>query len=794
LLIKISYLLALSCILVIVPQVAYGVDIFPTPLDATFGSNDWIKILVEVDGYTGGPVTWNATKPDGSVDSGILDGFVAKKKTHSIIRNAFDHQFGTWKIGYSYKDISKVISVIVEPLILQITTEKDSHQYGDNVVYTIHTSHYEPQAAKAERIYVEILDENDIPAKHMDDLEFKSSQSSFTFDFEVKELLQNNPFGTYKIKAKYYGIITEKSFEIINPDTSTSVFIGIDKTNYKKDEVVELNLVVSQITSTDAVARITDPSGNIITKSFKVQNELTRVFLDNVSTSTIGKYLITVEYAGIESTKTFFVELEDVITESSNLDLTVSLDKLKYRPGETLTAILDTNRLVDDKVVYWLEDPTGSRNIDISVPITFGTTSIPHPLSTNAEQGPWKIYFDYGDSVQYAIFVIEGEPVEQASIGSNTEQQGPKLLLTIDTEKLNIQKPHGIAIDSNNDIYIVDSAQSRIKKLDPSGTIIKAWGMPGSSAGQLSNPTGIFIDSNFVHVADTGNSRIQTFDKDGNFVREWGNSRIDSQSLISPNSISIDSSGIFYVSDSALNKISKYDSEGKYAGHIQSILTAKAKFSSSDFVASDNGNNFFIVVSNDNRILQYRADGNFIDSFGSTGDTDGKFLAPSAMVIDSISNLIIVDSENHRIQIFNQNGNFLDKWGSLGTELGQFNKITGIALDLTNNVYVVDSGNNRIQKFTPLVVELKIPDWIKNNARWWTEGSIGDNDFASGIEYMVKEKIIVIPDISKSGQPSNQKIPDWVKKNAGWWADGQISNQEFASGIEFLVKQGIIRV
>ena len=251
-----------------------------------------------------------------------------------------------------------------------------------------------------------------------------------------------------------------------------------------------------------------------------------------------------------------------MITELLKLILAVSVDKLTYQPGETLTATLHTDQLADDHVIYWLEDPTGSRSIDITVTTTSSTTKILHTLSTNAEQGPWKIYFDYGDTIQYAIFVIEGEPVEQTSIVPSYEQQGPEPLLTIDTEKLNIQKPHGIAIDSNNDIYIVDSAQSKIKKLDSSGTIIKTWGNFGTSEGQLNGPTGIFIDSNFTHIADTGNSRIQTFDKDGNFVREWGNSRINSQSLVRPLAISVDSSGIFYVSDSSLNKISKYDSEG----------------------------------------------------------------------------------------------------------------------------------------------------------------------------------------------------------------------------------------
>jgi len=39
---------------------------------------------------------------------------------------------------------------------------------------------------------------------------------------------------------------------------------------------------------------------------------------------------------------------------------------------------------------------------------------------------------------------------------------------------------------------------------------------------------------------------------------------------------------------------------------------------------------------------------------------------------------------------------------------------------------------------------IKIPDWVRNNAKWWSEGSIGDKDFASGIQYMIKIGIISV--------------------------------------------------
>jgi len=42
---------------------------------------------------------------------------------------------------------------------------------------------------------------------------------------------------------------------------------------------------------------------------------------------------------------------------------------------------------------------------------------------------------------------------------------------------------------------------------------------------------------------------------------------------------------------------------------------------------------------------------------------------------------------------------------------------------------------------------IQIPTWIKDNAKWWSEGAIGDSDFTSGIQFMIKENIIYIPDL-----------------------------------------------
>jgi hypothetical protein len=86
-----------------------------------------------------------------------------------------------------------------------------------------------------------------------------------------------------------------------------------------------------------------------------------------------------------------------------------------------------------------------------------------------------------------------------------------------------------------------------------------------------------------------------------------------------------------------------------------------------------------------------------------------------------------------------------------------------------------------------------IPNWIKNNANWWYQNQISDSEFIKGIQYLIQNKIMIVPSNSTAVNTEN-KIPSWVKNDAGWWANGTISDNEFVSGIQYLISSGIIIV
>ena len=84
-----------------------------------------------------------------------------------------------------------------------------------------------------------------------------------------------------------------------------------------------------------------------------------------------------------------------------------------------------------------------------------------------------------------------------------------------------------------------------------------------------------------------------------------------------------------------------------------------------------------------------------------------------------------------------------------------------------------------------------LPLWIKNNAGWWSQELIDDTDFVAGIEYLMKNKIIIVNNNQESVD-SSEEIPLWIKNNAGWWSEGLVTDEEFVNGMEWLVNNGII--
>ena len=103
--------------------------------------------------------------------------------------------------------------------------------------------------------------------------------------------------------------------------------------------------------------------------------------------------------------------------------------------------------------------------------------------------------------------------------------------------------------------------------------------------------------------------------------------------------------------------------------------------------------------------------------------------------------------------------------------------------------YIATEKPDRLEKKETI----KIPDWVRPVAKWWSEGQIEDTEFASALLFMIENKIIQIPPVETKSEKV-EKIPDWIRNNASWWAENAINDQDFVLGIQYMMEKGIIVV
>ena len=90
--------------------------------------------------------------------------------------------------------------------------------------------------------------------------------------------------------------------------------------------------------------------------------------------------------------------------------------------------------------------------------------------------------------------------------------------------------------------------------------------------------------------------------------------------------------------------------------------------------------------------------------------------------------------------------------------------------------------------------ESTVPDWVKNTAGWWASEQIPDSAFLQGIQYLIKEGIMIVEIPTEIDSEAAEEVPGWVKNTAGWWAEDKIHDTTFVSGIKYLIGKGILVV
>ena len=308
-----------------------------------------------------------------------------------------------------------------------------------------------------------------------------------------------------------------------------------------------------------------------------------------------------------------------------------------------------------------------------------------------------------------------------------------------------LNRPSNVALDSSGNLYIADTGNQRIRKVDAGGTIttVAGTGTQGSSgdggaatAAQLNNPIGVALDgSGNLYLADTRNNRIRKVDAGGTITTAAGaetqgsrgvGGRATEAQLDFPIDVVVDDgSGNLYIADSSNHRILKVDAGGTitaaagtgshgFRGDGGPATAARLRFPHG--AAVDRSGNLYIADTRNHRIRKVDADGT-ITTVAGTG-TDGfggdsgpasaaQLNRPAGVAVDGSGNLFIADTNNHRIRKVDADGTIITVAGTRGqgfsgdggpATAAQLNGPNGVAVDGSGNLYIADTNNHRIRK------------------------------------------------------------------------------------------------
>lgn len=308
-----------------------------------------------------------------------------------------------------------------------------------------------------------------------------------------------------------------------------------------------------------------------------------------------------------------------------------------------------------------------------------------------------------------------------------------------------IHHPRAIAFDRNGNAYIADTLNQRIRKIDEAGTIttvagngVEGYGGDNGPAleAALNQPHGVAVDhEGNLYVADSANDRIRKVDAQGVMTTFAGTGTpgatgdggpADAAQVKDPKTIEVDASGAFlYIADTGNNRIRKIDLATTVITTVAGVTKAgfagdagpaeRAQLNSPRGLALTADGILYLADTDNHRIRKVGADG-VITTVAGTGTAgfsgdggpaaEAQFNDPRAVAVDAAGNLYVGEELGQRIRRIDPSGTVTTVAGN-GTAgfsgdggpaaEAQVDHLRALALDAAGNLWVADTFNNRVR-------------------------------------------------------------------------------------------------
>jgi sugar lactone lactonase YvrE len=214
----------------------------------------------------------------------------------------------------------------------------------------------------------------------------------------------------------------------------------------------------------------------------------------------------------------------------------------------------------------------------------------------------------------------------------------------------------------------------------------------GAVTDAVNRPACVALDSQGnIYVSETANNLLKVYSRKGKLLKQFSVQR--------PLGVAVDASGYIYVGSATKHSVDIYAPDYAY---VRSLGVGKGEVDRPISIAVDGVGTVYVLDGKTSTVRIYDSSTALLSSFGGSGSTDGLFNKPTALAVsDAAGEIYVADLRmtlvasgatinGAKIQVFDKAGAFKRSFGDYGLDAGKIGKPVGLAFDGLGNIFILD--------------------------------------------------------------------------------------------------------